>query len=492
MKRISTTRFLLFLYSTFSIASSYKLRVMKVVMSNDPHSGMDGGMLGKRVFGYGGDFDMTICSSSDGENEECCKTGELNTSDDNWELGETNYFIGHQLNKCEDFDISTSAAVSVKIQHQGSDGGKIDHIKLRGALRNKNELLCEVNKKLDNSESVTVTCTSNDKNSKTNGQIRECMGNYKFCDTAINKFSFAGSHNAGTGMSGSVKPIECLFKNHDLTFPEQLDFGIRFFDMDLAYSQTLPGCNGLETVHGKGSMYYCFGSVKHLFSQVIEWANDNPNEVILLHFGSLYKGNVTLNPLIKQIKESFPDTSAGVKLNRMFQESGKWPTLGEAVDRNERIFIFIVQKYSDYTNVNEDDAQDYIKVYKVDDEDAGKPKPVLKRGWASFASTYGSGKIGSNCDKVVETVSSLCDTLDADFIKVATYGTPWKSLNLVFKKSSICIDTYARLCNVRAKDIMTKCKQSKQVLNVVLSDYPNYPSTSDKTLPELVDEENSS
>ena len=127
---------------------------------------------------------------------------------------------------------------------------------------------------------------------------------------------------------------------------------------------------------------------------------------------------------------------------------------------------------------------------EVDDEDAGKPKPDLRRGWASFASTYGSGKIGSNCDNVVKTVGNLCQTLNADFIKVATYGTPWKSLNLVFKKSSICIDTYARLCNVRAKDIMRECKKSGQVLNVVLSDFPNYPSTSDKTLPELVDEEN--
>ena len=123
-------------------------------------------------------------------------------------------------------------------------------------------------------------------------------------------------------------------------------------------------------------------------------------------------------------------------------------------------------------------------------DDVGKPKPKLKSGWASFASTYGSGKIGSNCDDVVNTVNDLCQSLNADFVKVATYGTPWKSLGLVLKKSSICIDTYARMCNVRAKEILTKCKQNKKILNVVLSDYPNYPSTSSKILPELVDEEN--
>ena len=485
------TKVLLFLFVTCQKVTSYKLRVMKVVMSNDPHSGMDGGMFGKRVLGYGGDFDMTICSSSGGEKQYCCKTGELNTSDDNWELGETNYFIGHQLNGCENFDISPSSTVSVKIQHQGSDGGKISFITLRGALRNKNELICSVNKKLDDSESFVASCSPNNRKidtSNDNERSKECMGRSEFCEIEINKFSFVGAHNAGTGMSGSIKPVECLFKNHDLTFPEQLDFGTRFFDMDVAYSQTLPGCNGLETVHGKGSMYYCFGQVKQLLNQIIDWANDNPSEVILLHFGSLYKGNVTLSPLIKQIQESF--SVPGVKLNKIFQETSKWPTLGEAIDRNERVFIFIKQEYTDTLSVNDNDILDYIKVYKVDDEDVGKPKPILRKGWASFASTYGSGKIGSDCDDVVDTVSNLCQNLKADFIKVATYGTPWKSLSLVLKKSSICIDTYARMCNVRAQKIMRVCKKNQPVLNVVLSDFPNYPSTSDKTLPELVDKEN--
>ena len=128
--------------------------------------------------------------------------------------------------------------------------------------------------------------------------------------------------------------------------------------------------------------------------------------------------------------------------------------------------------------------------YKVDDEDSGKPLPVLKKGWASFSSTYGSGKIGSNCDDVVETVSGLCKNLNADFVKVATYGTPWKSMNLVFKKSTLCIDNYAKMCNARTEDIMNGCKQHKPVLNIILTDYPNYPSTSQKMLTELVDKEN--
>ena len=38
----------------------------------------------------------------------------------------------------------------------------------------------------------------------------------------------------------------CLYKNQDLTVREQLDFGIRFLDLDIIYSQG-GRCRGLET-----------------------------------------------------------------------------------------------------------------------------------------------------------------------------------------------------------------------------------------------------
>ena len=486
-------RFGVLLFLLINYGESFDLRVMKVLMSNDPSSGMDGGMFGQRWFGYGGDFEMMICSHGDDE-KTCCSTGELNTSDNNWEKGEINYFIGHQLNKCQDFELSTSFSTTLKVQHHGSDGGKIERVELRGALRYRNRIICEVNQKLDNDDSITVNCTLKEEDvsiKSSNIDNMECMGKPEFCNIKINKFSFAGSHNSGTGMSGSIQPVECVFKNHDLTIQEQLDFGIRFFDTDIAYSHSLPGCNGLEAVHGKKGMYYCFGSIQHMFKQVIEWSNANPNEIVLLHFGSLYKGNKTFQPLIEEIKNSFSENNSSVKINKAFQKTGNWPTLGEAIAKNERIFIFVVETYDNSTITSSaEEVLDYIKVFKVDNQDAGLPSPILKSGWSSFSSTYGSGKIGSNCDEVVKTVNNLCQTLSADFIKVATYGTPWKSLGLVLKKSNICIETYARMCNPRMEEIVKKCKSTKPILNVILSDYPNHPSTSQKTLTDLVDEEN--
>ena len=61
----------------------------------------------------------------------------------------------------------------------------------------------------------------------------------------FNEFTFPGAHNAGTGQM-DYPNLRCFYKNQDLNVREMLDFGIRFFDLDVIYS--LAGhCEGLET-----------------------------------------------------------------------------------------------------------------------------------------------------------------------------------------------------------------------------------------------------
>ena len=36
----------------------------------------------------------------------CCETENLNTDDDNWEKGHVNYFVGHQIDACENFPMA--------------------------------------------------------------------------------------------------------------------------------------------------------------------------------------------------------------------------------------------------------------------------------------------------------------------------------------------------------------------------------------------------
>ena len=111
-------------------------------MSNDKSAGMDGGFL--NTFG-GGDFEMTICSL----NGNCCNTGNLNTEVNNWERGQQNFFVGRQLGNCENFDlVAGSDKLSITIQHSGSDGGKIDWIKLRGSDMKRNVVHCPVGRSI--------------------------------------------------------------------------------------------------------------------------------------------------------------------------------------------------------------------------------------------------------------------------------------------------------------------------------------------------------
>ena len=67
----------------------------------------------------------------------------------------------------------------------------------------------------------------------------------EFCDIPFNEFTFPGAHNSGTGQMDDPN-FPCLYKNQDLTVREQLDFGIRFLDLDIIYSQG-GRCRGLET-----------------------------------------------------------------------------------------------------------------------------------------------------------------------------------------------------------------------------------------------------
>ena len=114
---------------------------------------MDGGFL--RTFG-GGAFEMKICTSDESATNtvdnnggdtfimKCCQTGRLNTAVNNWERGQHNFFVGRQLGACQNFELDTGNFTSVTIQHSGSDGAKIDWIKLRGSNMKKNIMNCPV------------------------------------------------------------------------------------------------------------------------------------------------------------------------------------------------------------------------------------------------------------------------------------------------------------------------------------------------------------
>lgn len=91
---------------------------------------------------------------------------------------------------------------------------------------------CPVSVKLDGDESRDLHCLP-DPGDPANDLGQRCNGHVDFCRMRFDEFTFPGTHNAGTGQGSRL--ADCFFKNQDLDIKEQLDFGIRFFDLDVVY-----------------------------------------------------------------------------------------------------------------------------------------------------------------------------------------------------------------------------------------------------------------
>ena len=169
----------------------YKLRVMRVKMGAN---GMNGGVFGITAFG-GGEYSFKICQE---ENNECCETDQFGTEDNNWEKHEVNYFVGKQLLSCENFVIEAGKKLTIKAQHTGGDGSIIQNITLYGSKYRANTYhTCSIGRKLDHDQSHNSTCLEHPP-----AYVYEdsCNGDASFCVLPFNEVTFAGAHNAGTGM----------------------------------------------------------------------------------------------------------------------------------------------------------------------------------------------------------------------------------------------------------------------------------------------------
>ena len=67
----------------------------------------------------------------------------------------------------------------------------------------------------------------------------------------------------------------------------------------------------------------------------------HPTELVILNFGNIEYPEETVPKLIEALKSAFPETGSQVKMNKDFKANGSWPLLGEAVDKNERVFVMI-------------------------------------------------------------------------------------------------------------------------------------------------------
>lgn len=69
----------------------------------------------------------------------------------------------------------------------------------------------------------------------------KCNGMEELCDLRLNQVTLAGTHNSGSGSNGHLYhwgggiAVSSLWRNQQWGFTRQLDYGIRYFDIDTCY-----------------------------------------------------------------------------------------------------------------------------------------------------------------------------------------------------------------------------------------------------------------
>ena len=81
------------------------------------------------------------------------------------------------------------------------------------------------------------------------------------------------------------------------------------------------------------------GSLTRYFEEMKGWMDENPREVVVVYIGEIKNREVAMEEITKMLTCVYPDFSSGI--NTYFQETGEWPTLGQAIDQRSQLFVMI-------------------------------------------------------------------------------------------------------------------------------------------------------
>ena len=104
--------------------SRHSLETISSLTSAIRGSGMDGGLGSIKALG-GGSFAVKVCQGF-----SCCSTGSLNTEDDNWEVGQVDWFVGRQIGSCSGAMFNMENPLKLTLMHQGGNAGRLEWMKV--------------------------------------------------------------------------------------------------------------------------------------------------------------------------------------------------------------------------------------------------------------------------------------------------------------------------------------------------------------------------
>ncbi|XP_064622699.1 uncharacterized protein LOC135484923 [Lineus longissimus] len=298
------------------------------------------------------------------------------------------------------------------------------------------------------SKSCTNTNTANPSNHFFD-KTEICNGHAGLCKLTFDKVTFPGTHNSGAnrvmkyGGWPYFPALSCPYRNQDYTFTAQLDFGIRFFDIDTrAKGDTAYASHA--TAYGR--------KLWEIIRDIDNWLN-NPshrNEVIAIRFDDTTMPS-GFGRFIPIFRDYFTGANGKVGINAV---TGSWPTLGEAVAQNKRVFIFMVDHFCDSSCRS---SHPYIHSANF------------------YGDTWLDLKVTSSCGSMPEDTRRKCASISKDMIIVSAFA----SLGL-------CVNDMQKLCNRYIRPSAMSCynerKKRGKTVNFLMADYVNQANTNENVI----------
>jgi len=272
-------------------------------------------------------------------------------------------------------------------------------------------------------------------------QTRVCNGMAGLCDVPFDKVTFPGSHNAGAGYRthrdqglmyywSGFEAFNAFSRNQYSSLTEQLEDGARFFDIDTMwvppadYVGTWWEPGGAWTGHGNAYA----GPVREVVQQIHNWliTPNNRNEVVIIHFGNNiydvknYADEIYANQNcgIKKILEEFWPPNGPEGALKMYEQmpnspgtnpTWTWPTLGEMIQSNRRIVVFMNHQLFGTQNQGDCWSTEAHPDYKL---------PCYIHDDHYMSNTYKERAGTSSCSAILENITETnCDP-EHRFVKV--------------------------------------------------------------------------
>ena len=262
------------------------------------------------------------------------------------------------------------------------------------------------------------------------GGVGTCNGLPYMCEMEFDEVVFAGNHNAGSGANGLLyycfggPASSCFYRNQGHTITQQLEYGIRYFDIDSCI------CNDI--------LYTCHNdphgpTISSMLDEIDTFLHlpENQNEVIVITFGDQGDNPAVQEKLYRELYIRWtptPERLERADLTIYKKPPGdSWPTLGHLVDTNQRIVVFV----------------------------RGASELLMETGALSLDDhvydTWVERGCTSSCSGVVDDTRAQCSLAPVDKLILVTVNCSY----------GLCLSDLANLCNRHIEASLMSCREAR-------------------------------